>query len=61
MFSRTCSARLAPVMTVETFGLRAHHAMESWARLHPRSSATSLRRPTLAFASSAVSRLASQS
>jgi hypothetical protein len=29
MFSRTCSARLAPVITVETFGLRAHQAMAS--------------------------------
>ena len=39
-FSRTCSARLAPVMTVETCGLCAHHAIASCASEQPSSSAS---------------------
>src|SRR5262249_23594464 len=37
MFSDTCAARVAPVMTVLTFGLRAHHARASCATGQPKS------------------------
>ena len=55
MFSLTCSGRLAPVMTVETRGLRAHHAIESWASEQPRSSATCLSARTFSLRRSSVS------
>src|SRR5262249_57456838 len=37
MFSATCAARVAPVITVLTFGLRAHHARASCATGQPKS------------------------
>ena len=48
MFSRTCSTRLAPVITVETCGFFAHHASASCASVQPRSSAIALSRAHLA-------------
>jgi hypothetical protein len=41
MFSWTCSTLDAPVMTVDTLGLDAHHAIASCARVQSSSSATS--------------------
>ena len=40
IFSRTCSTRLAPVMTVLTFGFFKHQAIAICARVTPRSEAT---------------------
>ena len=45
MFSCTCSGRLAPVITVDTFGFAAHHAIESWASEQPRSFGDGLEPP----------------
>ena len=43
MLSATCDGRVAPVMTVDTFGFDAHHAIASWASEHPRSPAMGTR------------------
>ena len=43
ILSATCDGRVAPVMTVDTFGFDAHHAIASWASEHPRSSAMGTR------------------
>ena len=45
-FSRTWSTRLAPVITVDTWGFFAHHASDIWASVHSRSEATAIRRRT---------------
>jgi len=42
-FSSSCSRRLAPVMTVLTFGFLSNQAMDICARLTPRSSAIKAR------------------
>ena len=47
-FSTTWLARLAPVITVDTCGLAAHHAIDSWASEQPSSSAIGRSRSTLA-------------
>src|SRR5215470_1450855 len=39
MFSTICAGRLAPVMTVETFGFLRHHASDICASVHPSSAA----------------------
>ena len=48
MFSVTCDGRLAPVITVVTWGFFRHHAMASCARVQPTDSATVRSRRTLA-------------
>src|SRR5467141_2002780 len=48
-FSSTCETREAPVITVETFGLRAHHAIASCASVQPSSFATASSLPTVSF------------
>ena len=46
MFSRTCAAFEAPVMTVDTLGFLAHHASENCASVTSSSSAITLRSAT---------------
>jgi len=53
-FSSTCETREAPVITVETFGLRAHHAIASCASVQPSSFATASSLPTVSFFASSV-------
>jgi hypothetical protein len=48
-FSSTCETREAPVITVETRGLRRHHARASCAVVQPSSFATSPSCETAAF------------
>ena len=48
-FSSSCETREAPVITVETFGLRAHHAIASCASVQPSSFATASSLPTVSF------------
>ena len=47
-FSTTWLGRLAPVITVDTFGFSVHHARASWAIEQPSSSAIGRSRSTLA-------------
>lgn len=54
-FSFTCSTRDAPVMTEDTCGLRAHHAMASWESVQPSSCAMASSAPTAAFFAGSVS------
>jgi len=48
-FSSTCETRDAPVITVETRGLRAHHAMQSCASVQPSSFAIASSLATASF------------
>ena len=54
-FSVTWLGRLAPVMTVDTFGFDAHQARDICASVQPRSSAIGRNRSTLARAASSDS------
>ena len=57
-FSATWLGRLAPVITLDTFGFAAHHARHSWASVQPSSSAIGRSRSTLASAVPSDSTLA---
>ena len=54
MFSRTCAALDAPVMTEEMLAFFAHQASDNWVRLMPNSSAMIFKSPTFLLRPSSV-------
>ena len=55
MFSRTCEARLAPVMTVDTRLFLVHQASDSCATVQPSSSAITFNLRTFSLVFGSVS------